>query len=50
MDELEKAHLDYEKRRNEIISKLETLANCDLPPTFIKWLEQTIEFIKEREV
>lgn len=50
MGELEKAHLDYEKRRNEILSRLETIARCDLPPTFIKWLEQAIEFIKEKEI
>lgn len=48
--ELEEAHLDYEKRKNEILSKLETMRNSGLSPTFDKWLDQAMEFIKEREI
>lgn len=54
MEELEKAHTDYEKRRNEIITKLTTLKSylsedsiTDMP---IQWIDQIIEFIKEKEI
>lgn len=48
----EDAHRDYEKRKAEVISRLNTI--CDvygtmISPTVIKWLKQTIEFIKEKE-
>ena len=53
MDELEKAHKDYEKRKIENINHLQTIADVyggSISPTVIKWLKQAIEFIKEREI
>lgn len=54
MEELEEAHKDYEKRRNEIISKLTTLKSYlsedSISDTPIQWLDQAIEFIKEKEI
>lgn len=54
MEELEEAHKDYEKRRNEIITKLTTLKSYlsedSISNTPIQWLDQTIEFIKEKEI
>lgn len=50
MDELEKAHQDYEKRKNEILSKLTTLRDNTLNQVVKKWLEQTMDFIKEKEI
>lgn len=46
------AHEDYEKRKNEVVSKLNTI--CDvygtmISPTVIKWLKQAIKFINEKE-
>lgn len=46
----EEAHRDYEKRKNEILSKLETISNSTIPPTFCKWIKQAMEFIKEKEI
>lgn len=49
--ELERAHLDYLKRRNEIISKLNTIySRLDLNTHEAKWLMQAIDFIKEKEI
>lgn len=44
------AHKDYEKRKNEIVTKLNTI--CDvygshISPTAVKWLQQAVNFIKE---
>ena len=51
MDELEKAHLDYEKRRYEIISKLKVIKVTEISGDLkSKWLDQAIEFIKEKEI
>lgn len=51
MDELEEAHKDYERRQAEIISKLMTIRDyAALQWHERQWLNQTIEFIKEREV
>lgn len=53
MDELEKAHKDYEKRKIENINHLQTIADVygsHISPTATKWLKQAIEFIKEREI
>lgn len=37
-----------EKRKNEIISKLQTLYSCgELKPHEQEWIVQTIEYIKE---
>jgi len=51
MEELEKAHQDYEERKNEILTKLQTMKSI---PTLrlheIMWLDQVIEFIKEKEI
>lgn len=49
--ELEEAHLDYERRKNEILTKLQTMKSI---PTLLSherlWLDQAIEFIKEKEI
>lgn len=56
MEELEQAHHDYEKRKNEILTKLETIYcnghyKCHkITDAELKWIKQTIEFIKEREI
>ena len=50
MEELEKAHEDYELRKFEIIRKLEILHDNTLNMVTRQILEQAIEFIKEREV
>lgn len=48
--DINKAWEDYQqevnKRRNEIITKLMTI-RLSVEPTYKKWLDQTIEFIKE---
>lgn len=48
---LEEAHLDYERRKNEILTKLQTMKSI---PTLLSherlWLDQVIEFIKEKEI
>ena len=48
--ELEEAHLDYERRKNEIISKLRTLQSATVNVPTIEWLEQAIKFIEEKEI
>lgn len=51
MEELEAAHKDYEKRKNEIVTKLTVLRNnACLQWHEREWLNQVIEFIKEREI
>lgn len=51
MDELEEAHKDYERRQAEIISKLMTIRDYAALQWHEKvWLNQAIEFIKEREI
>lgn len=56
MEELEQAHQDYEKRRNEIRTKLECIysnsfAKCHkITDVERKWIKQAIEFIKEKEI
>lgn len=50
-DQLELAHEDYEKRKNEIISKLYTIwRNDNMPPVYRKWIRQAAKFINEREI
>lgn len=48
---LKEAHLDYEQRKNEILTKLQTMKSI---PTLLSherlWLDQVIEFIKEKEI
>lgn len=51
MEELEQAHLDYEKRKNEILTKLKTVRDCaPLQWHERNWVNQAIEFIKEKEI
>lgn len=40
---------DYEKKKNEIISKLTTIKLSKIPVVYEKWLNQTINFIKEQK-
>ena len=48
---LEKAYREYEREldrtRNEILSKLITIRNDEKKDTYVKWLNQAIEFISE---
>lgn len=51
MDELEKAHQDYEFRKAEIITKLISIRDSEISNEVMKmWINQTIEFIKEKEI
>ena len=54
MDELEKAHEDYEERKARLIDNLEIMkANLSggyVPVTYLHWLNEAINFINEREV
>ena len=50
-EELEKAHRDYELRKNEILTKIVTMQNDKrLTKVYQEWLNQIEEFIKEREI
>lgn len=48
---LEEAYREYERDldrlRNEILSKLITIRNDEIKDTYVKWLNQAIEFISE---
>lgn len=47
----EDAHRDYEFRKNEIITKLISIRDTEISNDIMKiWINQTIEFIKEREI
>lgn len=53
--ELEKAHQEYEERKERIIHNLECMSanlliNPDIPDLYSDWLDTAVEFIKEREV
>lgn len=51
VDELELAHEDYIKRKNEIITKLYTIwRNQEIPTVYRDWIRQAARFINEREV
>lgn len=55
MDEINRAYEEvyknYEYRRNEIITKLISIRDADISNDVMKvWINQAIEFIKEREV
>lgn len=51
MEELEKAHQDYEKRKHEIITKLICLKDGKISKaTKREWLDQAINFINEKEI
>lgn len=50
-EEYEKAHIDYIKRKNETLSKLKTIRKMeDFSQIPIEWIDQIIEFIKEKEI
>ena len=50
-EELEKAHRDYELRKNEILTKIVTMQNDKrLTKVYQEWLNQIEKFIKEREI
>ena len=49
--QLELAHIDYEKRKNEIISKLYTIwQNIEIPAVYRNWIRKAARFINEREI
>lgn len=49
--ELEEAHSDYNKRKNNIISKLYFIYKEEgLPIAYKKWLKQAAEFILESDM
>ena len=49
--ELELAHDDYLKRKNEIITKLYTIwRNQEIPSVYRDWIRQAAKFIDEGEV
>lgn len=49
--ELELAHDDYEKRKDEIITKLYTIWKCqDIPMIYRKWVQQAAIFIHESDM
>ena len=49
--ELELAHDDYLKRKNEIITKLYTIwRNQEIPSVYRDWVRQAARFIEEGEI
>lgn len=49
--ELEKAHLEYERRKNEVISKIVTIqSDIHTHKVYREWLEQIKDFILEGEI
>lgn len=49
--ELEIAHQDYTKRKNEIVSKLFTIwKNDEIPAVYRKWIRQAARFINESDM
>ena len=50
MDDLEQAHLDYEKRKGEVLEDLQLLYDSTYNSQVKKILKRAIEFIKEREI
>ena len=49
--ELELAHDDYLKRKNEITTKLYTIwRNQEIPAVYREWIRQAARFINEKEV
>lgn len=51
LDPLEEAHKDYLTRKNEILTKLKTVRDCaPLQWHERSWINQAIEFIKEKEI
>ena len=55
MDELEKAHQDYEERKERLLDNLATLksnllADETIPTYWTDWIQAAIDFIKEKEI
>lgn len=51
MEELNQAHQDYEKRKKEVISKLNSvMMDNDLRLTKKMWVKQAIDLIREGEI
>lgn len=49
--QLEMAHEDYIKRKNEIITKLYTIwRNDEIPTVYRNWIRQAARFIKESDM
>lgn len=49
--ELELAHHDYLKRKNEITTKLYTIwRNQEIPSVYRDWIQQAARFIKESDM
>ena len=49
--EMELAHQDYIKRKNEVISKLFTIwKNDEIPTVYRNWLRQAARFINESDM
>lgn len=49
--QLELAHEDYEKRKNEIITKLYSIwRNDEIPAVYRQWIRQAARFINEKEI
>lgn len=49
--ELELAHDDYLKRKNEITTKLYTIwRNQEVPTVYRKWIQQAARFIAESDM
>lgn len=47
----EEAHKDYEYRKAEIITKLQSIRDSEIKNDVMKiWINQTINFIKEKEI
>lgn len=47
----EEAHKDYEFRKAEIITKLVSIRDSEISNDVMKvWINQTIEFINERQI
>lgn len=51
MEELEKAHFDYLKRKNEIVTKLITIRDFSNLKDYEKeWINQSIAMLEEKEI
>ena len=49
--ELELAHDNYLKQKNEIITKLYTIwRNQEIPTVYRDWIQQAAKFIEEKEI
>lgn len=49
--ELELAHQDYNKRKNEIMTKLYTIwKNDEIPTVYRNWIRQAARLIKESDM